>query len=261
MPAKAVNTSQVEVETGVYVGLRKRMLRAMRAGPERAWGFHVTDYASTCLRKAYYDKLKMYRSHAYPNFKGVSSLFLGQAVHKMIEAGSPPALSEISLAYNVKNDSSYIGTVGSPIGLERVTGTVDALYDVPGHGMVIVDYKTRHSKGYDIKAPRKENVRQVEIYALMLHRCKNIAARWGAVAYLDTSEKLEKVRVFAFPIRPLEEIRKEMATKYEFLEHAKDTGVLPPRTVETWMCDGYCPYQERCFREEEIPKEVNDIGC
>lgn len=216
--------------------------------------FHVSDFSSACARKSFYSHLLIHRRNEEDlgNFGNVSSLFLGTAVHKMLEGGP---LTEVTMKYDIEKDREGKVDENTPVieAFPTIVGTCDAVVTLSDGSKCIVDYKTRFNNKYPLRAPMPEHVKQVNIYALMLKKTRGIEAKHGAIVYFDSSQKLEKINVFDFPIQPFEKTRAEMLVRYTQFKEAADTGKLPDRVEDAnWLCDGYCPYAKRCFKEEAL---------
>ena len=246
-----------DVKSHIFAQLQNILLESGGIGG-RSKTFHVTDYVQSCARKQYYNKVLDYESGYH--FGKIAPLFLGTAVHRSLQMNYDPALTELGLAMDVTTGKGVDNETVKDLPVEKrkniILGTLDAIYMFDGQCCVI-DYKTWHSKGFKKVKVEPVHEFQVQVYALMLKACRDMTAKYGAVIYLDTSERLTKQLIFPFKIKPAADTMAKLVTRHaEFME-AMETAKLPPRTDQTWLCQGYCDYASRCFSENKLPDELN----
>jgi len=121
-------------------------------------------------------------------------------------------------------------------------------------GQTILDKKTtRHIP----KEPHSHHIKQIELYNLLLKKCLNQTAKYGAIMYMDVNEA--DVKVFVFHLKSdLNALENEIRKKYAILEKSLKTGILPPRIIQQWepgsislICH-YCSFYGRCWQEDYI---------
>jgi len=132
--------------------------------------------------------------------------------------------------------------------IDFVIGTCDDVIVDPLVGNVIVDKKTADYRGYVPKQASEHHVEQVNLYRLLLNKCKKMDAEWGCNIYIDTSEK-DKVYSFAYRLRPIEDTLQRLRERREILVKWQENGQLPPRVI-SWGCD-YCSYAQACFSRND----------
>ena len=251
-----------DIKSHVFAQLNAIEIGFVKSG-YREGIFHATDYSATCARKQYYDKLKMH-ANLTTNFGSVAPLFVGLAVHQALEKGyGKKEMAEVKMAFDLTTGDSVnfmdLAEMKQEDQANVIVGTLDAIYDIGGE-KVIVDYKTWHSKGYQKRSVDPVHEFQVNVYGVMLSACKNIEAKYGAVVYLDSSERFLKPKVFVFKLDAREKILESITERHGQFLNAMQAGKLPDRTITDWLCESYCPYASRCFTEEKISKEENQIG-
>lgn len=236
-------------------------------GEPRLPGYHVSDIASHCKRKAYYDR--RFNLPIEGNYDKQWFLTQGTAFHALFESRGkrafPNDLHEYAMMYNPYIDEGRALQPNEKVlpHPTHFTGTMDALYNMDDEP-VVVDYKTHFYNG---TLPHLKPVHklQVEIYAMMLAATGREYPKYGAVIYVDTSRLRDKteldpikrrerrgteVKLFETPGRAA--TRKISRSVLEAFMKADITGELPERTVQEWMCANYCPHVGRCFHEETI---------
>ena len=226
----------------------------MHSGNKRLGLFHVSDYANTCLRNAYYSHLSGAK-HGHMDTNLLSVLFSGEAIHRMLDVkDNGMNLGETKCMWNfVKDEAVDLDNLPTKVEdwMEILVGEFDALYDLSE--LTIVDYKTWLSKGYVKKSVDSGYKAQVEMYAYLLNRCKGLTVKRGAIVYYDFGNRGSKPTIFDFRIPAIKTIENKIKAKYEQFKIASETRFLPDRTID-WKCHGYCPYSERCFSEEKMKK-------
>lgn len=254
----------------IYFQFRKRQFDAITQN-KRLGVFHVTDYVKECMRNTYYAHLKSNVKKSMDT-TSLSHFFGGEAIHKLLDTVSGEN-GELGMAYDFINDRKVNlftddGEVNPAVKsfsvedwLNILIGERDALYtikDDKNEYNVIVDYKTWLSKGFKKKEASPEHVFQLNEYRYLFNKALGKDAKYGAVIYLDFADKMAKPLIFPVKLAEIDETHKKLLEKHSQLLQAYKTGVLPPR-VKTWLCDGYCPYAQRCFNEETLTKEENQL--
>ena len=259
-----------QVADSIYFQFRKRQYDSLQK--RRIGVFHVTDYVKGCMRNAYYSHIQTDAKKSMDT-NTMSIFFSGESVHQLLDSAAPAGLGETPLAYNFIQDKKVelVDAKGKITAeakaysvrewLDILIGEADSLYKIEVDGkseLVLVDYKTWLSKGYKKKEASDEHVFQVNEYRYLFSKTLGLDVKYGAVVYLDFADRLQKPLIFPFKLKPLEEIRVDLAEKHKQLVSTFETGKLPPR-VKSWLCDGYCNFAERCVNEEELTKEENKL--
>ncbi len=130
---------------------------------------------------------------------------------------------------------------------EGIYGRVDE-YD-PATG-TLLDIKTTRSVP---QSPREHHVRQVEYYAVLLAKSGRPVGE-AFILYADVDSAY--VKVYPVPLRPLEEVEREMLEKKNRILECARAGVLPPREVSFWeeggrrtVCE-YCGVTSLCLASD-----------
>ena len=251
-----------ELKSHIFAKLNSIELGFVSMG-HREGIFHATDYAATCGRKQYYDKLKIHQNRG-TNFKDIAPLFTGLAIHQALERSykTETDLAEIKMAMDIttgkKVDIEDLKIMPVEKAANVIVGTLDAVYMIDKNP-TIIDYKTWHSKGFPKRAVDPMHEFQVNIYGVMLAVCAGVKATHGAVVYLDSNERFCKPKIFPFKLKDGADILSEISGRHAQFVNAIQIGKLPDRNITEWLCEGYCPYASRCFNEEELSKEENVI--
>ena len=242
-----------DIKDKVYFDFRKSQLRAMET--ERLGIIHVSDLIKPCLRNVMYGKFVPKTS----NSEDVKSLFYGQAVHQVTWLNDDKKYNEMFLAYDYVRDEpvgyeeAKAMKPDDPKHLDLIYGSIDDLVKV-GDEWIICDKKTTGSIDYFSK-PRssasESHVMQINRYRVLLEKCYNINAKFGAVIYISNSvnkEKVDKPTVLSFKLDPLEKTLTDMIDKAKKIKASFNDKIYPERT-KNYLCDGYCPYATKCFSD------------
>ena len=258
--------SLTSISNDIYFQFRARQFDSLKK--KRLGLFHVTDYTKACMRNTYYAHIKTDAKKSMGTDM-MSMFFVGEAVHQLLDSAAPKGLGERLLAYNFVDDKpvELLNKDGSPKDeikkwdvlewMKILIGESDSLYDITVDGTkqkVIVDYKTWLSKGFPKKSPSDDHVYQVSEYKYLFNKTLDLDVKYGAIIYLDLSNRMAKPLIFPKELDSLTKIRAGLIAKYELLRECYETGVLPPR-VKTWLCEGYCEHAERCVAEEQLSVE------
>ena len=198
-----------KVKSKVYFAWRKAQMKALET--ERLGTIHVSDLIKPCLRNVMYGKFTKQSSSA----DSIRSLFYGQAVHK-ITVLSDLNYNEMFLGYDyVKDEPVSIEEAQAmkpddPRHLDIIYGSIDDLIKIEDE-WIICDKKTTGSIDYFSKynsKPSDSHKDQINRYRVLLDKCYNINAKFGAVVYISNNvpkDKVDKPSVLPFK---LEAIRK-----------------------------------------------------
>ena len=121
--------------------------KALASSGKRLKTWHVSDFVSPCLRKAYYTRL-------YPDYEMDDQkravLYFGTIVH---EHSQLSGFHEMTMCYDLEKDMAFtpqhVGTMEEEQKRNMITGTLDDLIKV-GDQYVIVDKKT-YNGGFGYK--------------------------------------------------------------------------------------------------------------
>jgi len=207
---------KIEGRKGGNIDLEEKFLSAITRQPKRRSGIHVTALREECMKMSYLYHVKESPDFK-PNKKNLLTFWIGRELHKT------PILAQNELILD------WNGILGSCDDYENG---------------VLVDKKTCTSIPSQAK---DQDARQVEYYALMLKKRGKIVNR-VYILYIDINNKdfvFHRVKV-----RPYDEIEAEMISKRDILQKAKETGVIPPRTLN-WKCK-YCYHRFECLNEKEL---------
>lgn len=222
--------------------------KTMASSGKRLKTWHVSDFVSPCLRKAYYTRL-------YPDYQMDDQkravLYFGTIVH---EHSKLSGFNEITMCYDLGKDRAYtpqeVGQMDEEQKSDIITGTLDDLIKV-GDTYCIVDKKT-YNGGYGFKktTPDASYKLQLEIYRVLLQHSYDIDAPLGCLLYLDKSKDLTETPI-VFELESVENTKKKMIDIMNQLQAAD----VPQGTV-CWLCNGanragkvYCQYEDECKRE------------
>lgn len=251
MPKKVVqNIALDKLQDTVYFLFRKEQAKLVNS--DRSGEFHATDWEKECMRNVVYGKMGNERI-GHMDAEQMSTFWQGQIVHLHSNLGGD--LHEIGMAYNFVKDVVYKKNAEGKWDIpteERANtcvGTLDDLIEVSAGVFAIVDKKTYNFKGYELKKPYDHHVNQINIYRLLLQKCKGVDATYGCNIYIDKQDGGSKPLVFAYELRPIEQTQAELIEKANVVGEWIKTGKLPPRT-RNFLCDGYCPHSMRCALED-----------
>ena len=249
-----------EVEGYVHVEFRRRQYEAMNG--ERIGLYHVSDFANACQRNAYYQHIDRDPGYAFRDTTQNSILFAGEAIHQLLDKAAPDGEGETPLAWNLKTDSPV--DITDKKALRNYTlddwsgiiiGEADALYNKNTNvgPTIIVDYKTWVSKpgSFYKKALDPVHKEQINIYRYLFAKVHAKDYKYGAVVYLDFTDRFAKPIIHSFETDTMDNIEKRLQAKQALFAQALFTGKMPPRTIN-WKCNGYCPYAEHCFSNDDV---------
>lgn len=242
-----------DISSGVYFAFRKAQVEGM--GTERLGKTHVSDLIKPCMRYVAYSKFTPKTSDT----EDIKSLFFGQAVHN-ITVLNDEEHNEMFLAYDYVKDEPLTREEAlkipedDPRQLDIIYGSIDDLVKVNGE-WIICDKKTTGSIDYFSKArssASESHVDQINRYRVLLKKCYNIDAKYGAVIYISNGiekEKKDKPQVKPFKLADIEETLADMVEKARTIKGIFEKRLLPERT-KCFLCDGFCPYATKCFTDE-----------
>ncbi len=248
-----------DVKEKVFFDFRKSQIKGMET--ERLGVIHVSDLIKPCMRYVAYGK----HLPRVSNTEDIKSLFIGQAIHNLTVLNSEE-YNEMFLGYNYVRDEPVTAEEArkmapdDPKHLDIIYGSIDDLVKV-GKEWVICDKKTTGSIDYFSKYNAKaseSHVDQINRYRVLLQKCYNIDAKYGAVIYISNSiskEKVDKPSVLPFRLQPVEETLADMIEKSRIIKDFMTNKTLPERTLN-FLCNGYCPYATKCFTDEGDTIEV-----
>lgn len=227
-----------EVEEQVYWQWQKAKAKAMDKGSVWESGIHVTDIVSDCLRPVVFRAMAKQKGISAMSKETNFVLWQGTMMHKT--ALGEAHTNEVALEMNV---CGY-----------KLKGTIDDLYSSSGE-LVIVDKKTHNGKlnwsrdadGKYHAVPLSHHVNQINYYNYLMASSKKQVAKWGAIIYINPSEKEESVAVFK--LKPLTDVAKDVETKVKILGDALKNNKLPSR-VKGWQCN-YCLFFSMCLGLDE----------
>ena len=222
--------------------------KALASSGKRLKTWHVSDFVSPCLRKAYYTRL-------YPDYEMDDQkravLYFGTIVH---EHSQLSGFHEMTMCYDLEKDMAFtpqhVGTMEEEQKRNMITGTLDDLIKV-GDQYTIVDKKT-YNGGYGFKktTPDESYKFQLEIYRVLLEASFGIDASVGCLLYLDKSKDLKETPI-VFDLESIANTKSKMIDIMKILQ-----GVDVPAGNVCWLCNGnnrnnkiYCQYEEECQRE------------
>lgn len=259
MPIAKKDNDLTEVADLAYIQFRKAQAQLLDS---KRFGIHVTDYNKPCMRNVAY-LLMLGGDSNFMDTETMGRFYTGQIVHK--HSNLQGIANEMSFCYDIPNDKpikldkdgipeglEYDKKTKAPIGIngrpfiDFVFGSLDDLITHTRLGNVIVDKKTYEFKGYEPKKAYDHHVEQVEMYRLMLNKCKKLDAQYGCNLYIEKGGS--RIWRFAYRLSGIDLILKKLQLKYETLKLWHDTGELPDRNI-TWLCEGYCPVAKRCFSD------------
>ena len=112
-----------------------------------------------------------------------------------------------------------------PRQLDIIYGSIDDLLKIGGK-WVITDKKTTGSIDYFSRATSKASDShrdQINRYRVLLKKCYDIDAEFGAVIYISNTidkEKRDKPAIIPFKLRPIEETLKDMIEKADIIKES-----------------------------------------
>lgn len=248
-----------DVKSKVYFDFRKSQIKGMET--QRLGVIHVSDLIKPCMRYVAYSKFIPKTSDT----EDIRSLFIGQAIHN-ITVLNDEEHNEMFLGYDYVRDEPVTLEEalkipeGDPKHLDIIYGSIDDLVKV-GKEWVICDKKTTGSIDYFSKynaKPSESHVDQINRYRVLLQKCYNIDAKYGAVIYISNTinkEKVDKPSVLPFRLAPIEETLVDMIEKSRIIKDVMLNKTLPERT-KNFLCDGFCPYATKCFTDEGEKIEI-----
>lgn len=259
---QVVRKDPLLTEVGNFCYTQFRKAQAKVVDSERI-GLHVSDYIKDCARNVAYLQMAGTSGIDFMDTETMDVFYVGKIYHA--NSNLQGLANELAFCYDIPKDKAVkfdkdgkpegmkydkagkaIGIDGRPL-IDFVFGALDDLVIHPAIGNIIVDKKTYTFKGYEPKKPYDHHVAQINLYRLLLNKCKKIDATYGCNLYI---EKGGSGRIWRFPYR-LAEISstlKYLRDKYAILKKWYDTKELPERTIN-WMCDGYCPVAKQCFMD------------
>ena len=242
-----------DINNHVYFLFRKSQAEAMKT--ERLGTIHVSDVIKPCMRYVTYKKISEDSGMSTEDMK---SLYFGQLVHSHSQLAETEH-HEKFLGYDYVEDKpvdlewARKLPEDDPKHLDIIYGSIDDLVKV-GDEWIICDKKTTGSIDYFSK-PRssasESHVMQINRYRVLLEKCYNINAKFGAVIYISNSvnkEKVDKPTVLSFKLDPLEKTLTDMIDKAKKIKASFNDKIYPERT-KNYLCDGYCPYATKCFSD------------
>ena len=243
----------------VYFAFRKAQVEGMQT--ERLGKIHVSDLIKPCMRYVAYSKFLPKTQDT----EDVKSLFIGQAIHN-ITVLNGEKYNEMFLAYDYVRDEAltYEEAIkipeDDPRQLDIIYGSIDDLVKV-GTEWVICDKKTTGSIDYFSKArssASESHIDQINRYRVLLKKCYNIDAKYGAVIYISNTiskEKNDKPQVKPFKLADIETTLADMVEKSRIIKGVYELKFLPERT-KNFLCDGFCAYATKCFTDNGDKIEV-----
>jgi len=243
-----------KVKGKVYFAWRKAQMKALET--ERLGNIHVSDLIKPCLRNVMYGKFIKQSSNA----NDLRSLFYGQAVHKVTSLNDDMKYNEMFLGYDyVKDEPISLEEAQAlkpddPRHLDIIYGSIDDLIKVEDE-WVICDKKTTGAIDYFSKynsKPSDSHRDQINRYRVLLDKCYNINAKFGAVVYISNNvpkDKVDKPSILPFKLEAIEKTLQDMVEKAKIIKESYTQKILPERTF-CYMCDTFCPYATKCFTDE-----------
>ena len=216
---------------------------------------HVSDLLKPCDRYVIYSKIFPPEFNS-TNAEDIKSLVFGQMVHHEIKLDKEN--NEIPLVYNwVWNTLANTFDINSKPNWDILAGTIDDLVYVKGEP-IICDKKTTGSIDYFKKfgKPSDSHREQINYYRVLLKKCLNIDAKWGANIYINNcispDEKKKDIPVVIIPYKldDEEKTEKKMMERCQVIKDYMTKKIIPPPTYN-FLCDKYCNFATRCFEETE----------
>jgi len=245
-----------KIRSDVYFKFRKAQLEGMnKAGGFRAGKVHVSDVIKPCMRYVYYQKTN---PRPTMDTESMRPLFFGQAVHSLTQLADPE-FHELTLAYDVIADKPVdLKTIklksDDPRWYDILIGTIDDVLKIDGE-WVITDKKTTGSIDYFSRynsKPSDSHVDQINVYRLLLSKCKGMDSKMGAVIYISSSinkEKKDKPIIMPFKLKEISETLETVKKNQQVIKTAMLDDKVPERT-KNYLCDGMCPHATFCFSDD-----------
>lgn len=224
MQSKEVNGTPLEK---YLYDLVRSKIQKDSTSKDRAKAIHVTSLTAPCVRRTYYDISRPKKEIAYES----AAIFrIGQIVHEGVVLNEKH--NEVPLSANIRTMTKIPREEINPINFfDCVTGTVDDLVDY-GPDTVIVDKKTYSTlKRWEPTEASEDYVFQLNEYKLLYYINYGKEIKKGAIIYLDTASRFDKIRVFEVQLEPIEIIKAKVLAKLDMLK----SGVIPPRVI-SWRC-------------------------
>ena len=249
-------TTLDKIRSDVYFKFRKAQLEGMnKAGGFRDGKVHVSDVIKPCMRYVYYQKTNPRPSM---DTESMRPLFFGQAVHSLTQLADPE-FHELTLAYDVVADKPVdLKTIklkpDDPHWYDILIGTIDDVLKIDDE-WVITDKKTTGSIDYFSRynsKPSDSHVDQINVYRLLLSKCKGIDAPMGAVIYISSSinkEKKDKPIIMPFKLQEISKTIETVKKNQQVIKTAMLDDKVPERT-KNYLCDGMCPHATFCFSDD-----------
>ncbi len=243
-----------KVKSKVYFDWRKAQMKALET--ERLGIIHVSDLIKPCLRNVMYSKFIKQSSTG----DNIRSLFYGQAVHKVTMLNDDEKYNEMFLGYDYVRDEpvsleeAQALKPNDPRHLDIIYGSIDDLVKIDDE-WVICDKKTTGSIDYFSKynsKPSESHVDQINRYRVLLDKCYNINAKFGAVVYISNNvpkDKVDKPSILPFKLDAIEKTLQDMVEKAKIIKESYTEKYSQKRT-KCYLCDSFCPYATKCFTDE-----------
>ena len=194
-----------QVKTKVYFDWRKSQMKALET--ERLGIIHVSDLIKPCLRNVMYSKFNSHPTSA----NDIRSLFYGQVIHQATILNDDDKYNEMFLGYDYVRDEpvsleeAKALKPDDPRHLDIIYGSIDDLIKIDDE-WVICDKKTTGSIDYFSKynsKPSDSHKDQINRYRVLLDKCYNINAKFGAVIYISNNvpkDKIDKPSILPFKL-------------------------------------------------------------
>lgn len=248
--AKSATDEQLKaVADTAYIAYCKAKCRTVDDDRE---GYHVSDYVNECMRQTAYKKL--FHNKGIMSAESVTRLWMGKAVHELSNLGG--IINESTMCYDLIEDKAVPikdGKIQFPKGrdlIDFIVGTPDDVLHDEALGNIIVDKKTMEFHGYIPKKPYDHHVEQLNLYRVLLNKCRNMDAKWGCSFYIDVGNRDQAPVRLAYPLTNPDITLAKLITKRDSLLEWQKTGKLPPRVI-SYACDGYCSFFLACFKEKD----------
>ena len=242
-----------KVKSKVYFAFRKSQMKAMET--ERLGVIHVSDLIKPCLRNVMYSKFNSHPTSA----NDIRSLFYGQVIHQATIFNDDDKYNEMFLGYDYVRDEpvsleeAKALKPDDPRHLDIIYGSIDDLIKIDDE-WVICDKKTTGSIDYFSKynsKPSDSHKDQINRYRVLLDKCYNINAKFGAVIYISNNvpkDKIDKPSILPFKLDQIEKTLQDMVEKAKIIKASYNEKILPERTF-CYMCDNFCPFATKCFTD------------
>lgn len=223
--------------------LTRSIIKNDSSSGNRSKSIHVTSLTQPCVRRTYYDLTHPKKEISYES----AAIFrIGQIVHSGVVLN--PERNETSMGANIRTMKPIEVKDINPINFfDCITGTIDDIIEHNGE-TIIVDKKTFSTlKRWEPKEAGEDYIFQLNEYKLLYYINFGKEIKKGAIVYLDTASRFEKIKVFEIQLDTIENIKVKVLAKLDLLK----SGKVPPR-VTSWRCD-YCPHatKELCDPEQD----------